>query len=138
MMIQRPRLRVRIGSDTIGCISMFVSVTGRVCIGSDTIGCISVFVSVTGPCWVASVGQYSTSHTFTGKRSIVCWLPASVSILPLTPLLVSGQCSTAMAWISGAVRRAGVCRGLLVAERWRYAIKELFVIVNKTWPFQIV
>ncbi len=40
--------------------------------------------------------------------------------------------SAAVTWISGAVvRRAGVCRGSLAAERWRWAIKELFAIMNK-------
>lgn len=47
--------------------------------------------------------------------------------------------SVAVAWVSGAVvQRAGVCRGSLAAERWRWAIKELFVIMNKAWPFQTV
>ena len=49
--------------------------------------------------------------------------------------------SAAVTWISGAVVRcAGVCRGSLAAERWRWAIKELFVIMNKyghSKPFKL-
>ena len=49
--------------------------------------------------------------------------------------------SAVVTWIGGAVVRcAGVCRGSLAAERWRWAIKELTVIMNKyghSKPFKL-